>query len=458
MEPGAIQDIGEYLAALSNSAALEGKPHGYLIWGIADHDHSIIGTAFDPRTLRQGAEELENWLLRGLNPQIHFRFHDVLIRGRKVVVLEVDSASHRPTQFRGNTFIRVGSYKKYLRDYPSKEQALWRVLDSTPFEDGIAAERASSDDLLGVLDYGKFFELLDKRASSEPGRVAEAMLEEKLISRCDAGGWNITNLGAILFGKRIEDFPPLSRKAVRVIQYRGADRTETIKERVGSLGYAAGFEGLISYINGMLPSNEVIGQALRRTLPLYPELAIRELVANALIHQDFHVRGTGPMIEVFEGRIEITNPGVPLVDTDRFLDLQPRSRNESLAFLMRRLGICEERGSGIDKVIKLVEISQLPPPLFEAHVDSTRSVLFAHRPLGKMDRAERVRALYQHSCLRYVNREQVTNTTVRQRFGIGASNKATASKLIREAIAGKVIKLAEEGVADKFRSYLPFWA
>jgi predicted HTH transcriptional regulator len=92
---------------------------------------------------------------------------------------------------------------------------------------------------------------------------------------------------------------------------------------------------------------------------------VRELVANALIHQDFSLSGAGPMVEIFDGRIEITNPGEPLVDTDRFLDSPPTSRNEGLASLMRRFRICEERGSGIDKVVAQLELYQLPPPVFE---------------------------------------------------------------------------------------------
>jgi len=80
-----------------------------------------------------------------------------------------------------------------------------------------------------------------------------------------------------------------------------------------------------------LPSNEEIGKVFRSEVPMYPELSIRELVANAVIHQDFTLTGTGPMIELFDGRLEVTNPGTPLVDTQRFLDTPPQSRNEALA-------------------------------------------------------------------------------------------------------------------------------
>lgn len=192
--------------------------------------------------------------------------------------------------------------------------------------------------------------------------------------------------------------------------------------------------------------------------PAYPELAIRELVANALIHQDLSISGSGPMVEIFDDRMEITNPGLPLVDTSRMLDSPPRSRNERLASLMRRMGICEERGSGVDKVVFQAEFYQLPAPAFEVTGDSTRSTLFAPRTLTKMEQADRVRAVYLHACLRYVEREFMTNTTLRESFGIDAKNSATASRLIKEALGAGVIRLQDPNAPPKTRRYLPHWA
>ena len=222
--------------------------------------------------------------------------------------------------------------------------------------------------------------------------------------------------------------------------------------------YASGFKSLIGLINGLVPSNEVIEQAFRKTVPMYPELAVRELVANALIHQDFFVTGAGPMVEIFADRMEITNPGEPLVAAERFLDTPPKSRNETLASLMRRMGICEERGSGVDKVVFETEFFQLPAPLFEVTGEFTRAVLFAHRPLTKMDRDDRVRACYLHACLKYVNREFLTNTSVRQRFGIDQENSATASRIIKEAVEAGAITPVDEDAARKLMKYAPWWA
>jgi predicted HTH transcriptional regulator len=191
---------------------------------------------------------------------------------------------------------------------------------------------------------------------------------------------------------------------------------------------------------------------------MYPELAVRELLANALIHQDFSIPGSGPMVEIFEDRMEITNPGLPLIKIERFLDTPPRSRNEALASLMRRARICEERGSGVDKVVFETEFYQLPAPLFEIPDGSTRVVLFAHKALQEMDSKDKVRACYLHACLRHVGRDPMTNSSLRDRFGIEEQNSATASRIIRDAIIEGAIKPYDQDQSKKYSKYIPFWA
>ncbi len=451
-------EIGEYLSALANSAALNGKAFAYLIWGVENQTHRIIGTKFSPSSAKKGNEPLETWLLRLLTPKIHFHFYEFVVDDKPVALLEVGRAFRHPVRFQGNEFIRIGSVKKPLKDAPDRERQLWRIFDQKPFEDLIAADQLSADEVLRQLDYPVYFDLLEQPLPTNRDGILAALTDDGLLRRGEAGGWCITNLGAILFAKRLDDFSTIKRKAVRVVQYRGTGRVETLREQVGAKGYASGFEGLIGFINGLLPSNEVIEQALRKTVPMFPELAVRELVVNALIHQDFFVTGTGPMVEIFDDRIEITNPGEPLVDTRRFVDTPPKSRNEALASLMRRFRICEERGSGIDKVVFQVELFQLPAPLFEVPEGFTRSVLFAHKDLSAMNKEDRIRACYLHACLRYVTRKQMTNTSVRERFGIAEKNAATASRLLNEAVDAGVIVIQDTEVGTRVRSYLPYWA
>lgn len=453
------REIGEYLSALANSAALHELPQGYLVWGIEDSAHKIVGTRFKPREAKVGNEELINWLSRQLEPRLDFTFHEVVVDGQSVVILEIPRAGLQPVRFRGEEFIRSGSYKKKLREFPEKERKLWQLFDQTPFERRIAREGVPSDAVLTLLDYPAYFELTGQPLPENRKGILDKLIAEKFLHLRDDGRYDITNLGGILFAKDLGQFERLARKAIRVVVYAGNNRVETLREQTGVKGYAVGFEGAISFINTLLPQNEVVEQALRREVRMYPEIAIRELVANAIIHQDFSLTGTGPMVEIFSDRIEITNPGIPLIDPLRFLDEPPQSRNEALAAFMRRINICEERGSGIDKVVSAVEIFQLPAPDFLLTSNHTKALLYAHKEFNEMSRKDRVRACYQHACLRYVSNDFMTNSSLRERFSIAKKNYSMASRVISDSISSGMVRRYEEDSASKRDAkYIPFWA
>lgn len=123
---------------------------------------------------------------------------------------------------------------------------------------------------------------------------------------------------------------------------------------------------------------------------------------------------------------------------------------------MRRIGVCEERGSGVDKVVFATELAQLPAPDFRVAGDNTVATLFGPQDLAEMDRSDRVRAVYLHACLKYVSRQDVTNTTVRERFGIDDPSKS--SRLIAEAVDAGRIKPRDAQAGHRYMKYLPFWA
>lgn len=135
----------------------------------------------------------------------------------------------------------------------------------------------------------------------------------------------MTNLGAIAAARKLSDFDVLKRKAIRVVRYRGTNKVETVHELSGRRDYAVGFEGLIDYLERALPHHETIDSALRTDVSEFPDLAVRELVANALVHQDFSITGAGPMIGIFDDRIEVTNPGslLPGKKPDRLIGTTP---------------------------------------------------------------------------------------------------------------------------------------
>jgi predicted HTH transcriptional regulator len=457
--------IAQRLSALANSAALHGRDTGYMLWGIEDGTKTILGTTFKPRQAKKGAEELENWLVRSLHPQVNLNIHEWLHNGHSLVLMDISRATYAPVRFGSETFLRIGSLTKKLKDYPAKEAALWASFSKNPFETGIAKTDLGGDEVLTLLDFSVCFDLLKIPLPTDQRGILNKLAEEALVMSKPGGRFDVTNLGAILFAKNLSQFERLGRKALRIIKYKGEGRTETEREwrdPPAQKGYALAIEAALAFISSQLPHNEPIGQAFRSEVRLYPENAIRELVANALVHQDFTVTGAGPMLEIFSSRLEITNPGEPLVDTLRFIDTPPKSRNDTLAAMMRRMEICEEAGSGIDKVIAAVEAFQLPAPDFVAITTTqpgfTKATLFAPRKLSEMDSQARIRACYQHACLCFVSGSRMTNPSLRRRFGIDAKNASQASRLIREALDAKVIRLHDPTVRLRDRSYLPFWA
>lgn len=450
--------IGEYISALSNSATLHGETRGYLVWGIQDGSHELVGTRFDLATATKGNQSLHLWLIGALKPDPGFEFSTGTVDGKKVAILEIRAATHYPVQFKGTAYIRIGSHKKKLQDHPAQAAQLYKNLDETPFEVRVARDGLDEAFILNTLNYRQYFQLQGLPVPESSTQILEALASDQIVISEPNGTYAITSLGALLFANRFKDFPGLERKAPRVIKYRGSSKTVAEREQVGEMGYACAFEGLISYIDNLLPRNEVIEQALRTTVSMYPLVAVREIVANALIHQDFAVSGTGPMIELYDDRIEFTNPGAPLVDPSRFVDAPPRSRNEKLAALMRRCNICEERGSGWDRIGFEIELHQLPAPLVRVTEGHTVVSLFSYRPLKEMDRDDRVRALYLHACLQYVSHKRLTNSSVRERFGLTDRETSTASSYIREAVDAGAIAVHDPDAGKKLMQYVPIWA
>jgi ATP-dependent DNA helicase RecG len=451
--------IGEYISALSNSACINEKPYGYLVFGIEDNTHEIIGTQFKPKEYKIGNQELENWLVTQLDPKIDFVIYEHELDGKNIVLFEVGATYNTPVAFKKNFYVRVGSYKKDLNSFPEKARKIWMKILSNTFEDGITKQDISSDDVIRLIDYPKYFELMDLPLPDNKASILEKLREEEVITMSFSGQYDITNLGAILFGKNLKNFGRISRKAVRVIIYKDKTRLFTIKEHEFIKGYALIFEDLIEYVMDKLPSNEVIETALRKDVKMYPMLAIRELIANSLIHQDFTEVGSGPMIEIFEDRIEISNPGQSLISILRLIDHSPQSRNEKLASFMRRMKMCEERGSGIDKVIYSTELFQLPAPYFIAQDNAFKAIMYSYKELKDMNKADKIRACYQHCCLKYVSNDIMTNKTLRERLQIESRNYSMVSRIIADAITEELIKAHDpDNKSKKHMKYIPNWA
>ncbi len=449
--------LGKYFSALSNEANLRGHGAAWLVFGVSDKKE-VTGSQYRPD--RAHLDHLKGEIAAKISNNLTFReIHELQTAdGKRVVFFEIPPALRgNPTAWEGHYYARNGEELAALN--LDKLEIIRSQAHLSHFEEDIALASQTGDQVLQLIAYDEVLRLFKLPLPPATTGILERLQHERVIVS-NGSRYDITNLGAMLFARNLGALPRLARKAVRVIFYAGNSRVKTIREQPGGRGYALGFEGLVNYINNHLPGNEEVKKVLRDTAtPLYPELALSELIANALIHQDFAVTGSSPMVEVFDNRIEISNPGRPLIDARRFLDHAPQSRNETLAGVMRRLNICEERGSGIDKVISECEQHQLPPPDFIVGENYTRAILYSPKNFDQMDRQDKIRACYQHAGLKYVSGDIMTNQSLRERLNIEEANYPVASRIIADTIkAGFVKPYDPDNKSRKHAKYLPFWA
>ena len=187
------QEIGEYISALSNSAALSERDKAYLIWGVDDVNHDIVGMRFYPATAKVGNQELENWLVGLLNPNLYIKFINLVIDSKNVVILEIPRAVNIPVSFKGLEYIRVGSYKKKLKDFPEKERSLWQSFSAAPYELMPAAENVTEDEVTFLLNCAKYYELMNLPLPTSRAGIIHNMLDEEFIRKNDIGNYIITN-------------------------------------------------------------------------------------------------------------------------------------------------------------------------------------------------------------------------------------------------------------------------
>jgi len=369
---------------------------------------------------------------------------------------------HIPSRPRGTAYQLEGAYFMRSPDgtVPMSEDRLRDIFNEGK-PDWLmqpALENCSATDVIRLLDTQIYYDLQFKPYPTNQDAVIARFESEKFITE-DFGGYTISNLGAVLFAKRLNDFDGLFRKAPRVVVYDGPDKLH--KSRVfapGTKGYVVGFAGLVDFISAQVPMNEEIGKAFREEIKMFPDVMVRELVANALIHQDFNETGTSVTIEIYCNRMEILNPGTSIVSPDRFIDAY-QSRNERLADVMRRMGICEEQGRGVDKVIDYAEVCQLPAPDWRSGERHTIAVVFAHKSFEEMDGNERVRAAYQHCALKYLTNERMNNQSLRERFKLSDDKNELVSGIISDAVRqGRIKPENPEKTSRRYAKYIPYWA
>jgi predicted HTH transcriptional regulator len=443
--------IAHHISAFSN---LQGG--GMLVFGVNDN-----GSHFSLKK-----EEADNILkligniaLNNLSQAIKVEHAILEFEGDALLFIYIPEQVEKPVYLRGKDFLNCycRSAGQTVKMSQSQVKSLIARTQGITFEQQLAIEGLKTQQVLTLLNYKKLYDLLDKTIPKSPDIIMRLLNEYKLCIY-SSNSWSITNLGAILFANDIEKFPGLKERSVIVRKYIGSNNLNLEFEQIGKYGYAVGFEGLVDFISLHTLSPEDIG-VIRKSESIYPKVAIREFVANALVHQDFAITGMPITIEIFSNRLSITNPGAPLNDVNRLIDLPPHSRNEQLAQSLLLFGICERRGSGIDRAIAAIEEKHLPPIKITKSEQHTRVYLYPPKKLTDMTKEEKIRACYQHACLLHESNMTVNNQTVRERFEINKNNSSVASRIIADTLEAGFIKLSDSDIVSrKFATYVPYYA
>ena len=446
-------DLGQYFSALSNEANLKGQECAWLVFGVDNRSHALTGSNYKPS--RASLDEMKKKVGDQTTGRITFdEIYELTVEGRRVVMFQIPAAPRGlPVAYQGHYYGRDGESLVALNLH--EIELIRAQAKAGDFEMLAARSNLTAEQVFDLLDVDGFYEVLDKDVPQSKNAVMKVLEEYGFVKRC-GGLYDVTNMGALLIARQLRDFPMLEGRRVIVRRYMGSNNRTLTMEQYWPDAYAVGFDKLLDFIVDNSSEEVIVGR--REMLPVYPKVAIRELLANALVHQDFLIGGMPITVEIFSNRLTITNPGNSLNDVKRLIDLPPHSRNEKLAQVMFLLHICEKRGSGYDRAVEAIESMGLPAYSVESGDDFTRVTLFPKKSVLDMTRDERVEACYQHACLLYEDRKTLNNQSVRERFGLDKNKSAMASHIISDAVEAGLIKLKRpDDGSRKFAQYIPFY-
>ena len=358
------QQLGEYLSALANAACLAGQPRGYLVFGIDDATHEVVGTDFDPyATKAKGNQDLLPWLAAGLRPNTGFEPHVVAHPGGRVVLFEVGPANGEPVGFYGTPYIRVGASKTELGKHPEKARALW-----TRGSDWSAQVSAAAS--LADLDPDAIAKAREQFVVKHPGQAATAavwddttFLNKARVLKRGA----VTNTALLLLGR--PESAALLSPAIAKISWilKDASNRELDYEHFGPPFLLVG-DRLLKRIRNLIVRALPSGTLFPQEIAQYDPWVIREALHNAIAHQDYRRHGRIVVVE-FPDRVLVTNVGDFLpgdVETVIRQDApQALYRNPFLADAMVELNLIDTQGGGIKRMFETQRRRGFPLPDYD---------------------------------------------------------------------------------------------
>ena len=328
------RELGEYISAISNSSAYEGRECGYFILGIHDKTHEPVGTKFDPNQDVKG-EPLKHFLARQIYPDVNFHFEEIYLEDKRVVVLVIPAAKTIPTSFSEERYIRIGSSKEKLRKYPEKESFLFSILRTGfPTIENTASEYQELSFEKLIIYYG-----------AKGIKLNTTQYKKNLGLYTPDGKYNI-------MAQLLSDN---SHIPVRVAIFSGKSKSDNMYS-VREFGFQCllyTLDEILRYgdVLNIIQADEEDRVVERKEVPLFDKDAFREAIINAFLHNKW-VEMNEPMVTIYSDRMEILSRGtIPQGQTvEGFFLGESIPVNKKLSEIFLQLHISEKTGRGVPKI------------------------------------------------------------------------------------------------------------
>ncbi|MEO6855255.1 MAG: RNA-binding domain-containing protein [Rhodoferax sp.] len=368
--------IGCYLSGLANTAALQGRDRAWLVWGVEDGTHWVVGTAFDPFQQKIGNQSLHMWLQVMTQPRADFAFHELNFDGVRVVVLEIHPARSAPMAFQHVRYIRVDSHLVKLTDYPSQESRLWSALGMAEDWTGVVVPEASLDDLdpqaidAARVRYAEYLVRGEPNsASHEAIRAEVASLEvATLLNKARVTKQGRVTRAALLILGRDESSHFLGPADAKMTWVLRDANNDTVTSQPFGIPFLLATEQLCARIRNVTLDHMPDGSLFPTPVPQYDNWVLREALHNCVAHQDYVMGGKVNVVE-HPDRLVFSNLGQFIPESVEWMLLHQSPpehyRNQWLIDAMIRLRMIEQAGSGIRRMFTTQRQRLFPLPDYE---------------------------------------------------------------------------------------------
>ncbi len=455
----ALSSNGEKLSKhLSAFANLPGG--GFLVYGIDDHG-KVIGVGSEGE-IKNITSSLSNVARHNLKPEIKIEFVKFKHSGRLLLAAYIHESVQKPVSLKNKglefSYIRVAGNTRQMSE-PELRAAMLSSRMLRYEELPAVLPISNQSKWVDLFDFSEFVKRTNPTPINNKEALNEHLFHHKLLLKTK-GKYLPTNLCVLLCAEDFRAFPGYEKFAIRITEYDGSSKISSKRDIFFNQGYSLTLDDAVSKISSLLSHRESIKKASRINESLVPEIAIRELLANAIIHRDYTQNNGFVTVDIFSDRIEITNPGglLPEISSDRLIDHPSKTRNEVLADIMRKTHFAEEKGSGYDKVVNSIEINVLPPIKWRLEQDYFCVILYMPKKFSETEKEERIEAVFQHSCLNLVSNKRTANKSIRHRFAFGDHEQTKTLRLIQDCLKAGRIKCANSKDLRRDWHYLPYFA